>query len=50
VGVGHCPFHDDEHASFSVNKEGNYWNYFAGCGGGNIMQFKRKWEAINKNT
>jgi hypothetical protein len=25
-GVGHCPFHDDEHMSFSVNKQGNYWH------------------------
>ena len=45
-GVGHCPFHDDEHASFSVNRSGNYWHCFAGCGGGKVVQFKRKWDSI----
>ena len=45
-GVGHCPFHDDEHASFSVNRSGNYWHCFAGCGGGKVEQFKRKWDSI----
>lgn len=24
-GRGHCPFHDDQHKSFSVNKQGNHW-------------------------
>jgi hypothetical protein len=51
-GIGHCPFHDDEHMSFSVNKRGNYWHCFAGCGGGEIGQFKKKWkeakEAVDK--
>jgi hypothetical protein len=45
-GVGHCPFHDDEHMSFSVNRRGNYWNYFAGCGGGRVEQFRAKWDLI----
>jgi hypothetical protein len=45
-GVGHCPFHDDRHASFSVNRTGNYWHCFAGCGGGKIEQFKKKWESL----
>lgn len=38
-GQGLCPFHDDEHPSFSVNAEGNYWHCFAGCGGGSIIDF-----------
>jgi hypothetical protein len=45
-GVGHCPFHDDEHMSFSVNKAENYWHCFAGCGGGGVDQFKKKWQKI----
>ncbi len=45
-GIGHCPFHDDEHVSFSVNRQGNYWNCFAGCGGGRIEQFRAKWDSI----
>lgn len=38
-GRGLCPFHDDRHTSFSVNVEDNYWNCFAGCGGGSIIDF-----------
>jgi len=47
-GRGHCPFHDDEHMSFSVNREGNYWNCFAGCGGGDIINFWEKWRRISR--
>lgn len=43
TGVGTCPFHDDTHASFAVNDEGNYWHCFAGCGGGSIIDFWMKW-------
>jgi hypothetical protein len=42
-GAGKCPFHDDEHPSFSVNDKGNYWHCFAGCGGGSIIDFWMKW-------
>jgi CHC2-type zinc finger protein len=52
VGLGdrakktaHCPFHDDEHKSFSVfqGKDG-WWHYkcFAGCGDGDEIMFLRK--------
>ena len=44
TGVGNCPFHDDSHASFAVNDEGNYWHCFAGCGGGSIIDFWMKWK------
>lgn len=44
--VGRCPFHDDQHASFGVNEEGNYWHCFAGCGGGSIIDFWMKWKGI----
>jgi CHC2 zinc finger len=41
--TGFCPFHDDQQKSFGVNVEGNYWNCFAGCGGGSIIDFWMKW-------
>ena len=47
-GKGHCPFHPDEHMSFSVNREGNYWNCFAGCGGGDIIHFWERWRRISR--
>jgi hypothetical protein len=43
TAVGRCPFHDDEHPSFSVNIQENYWHCFAGCGGGSIIDFWMKW-------
>ncbi len=45
--VGRCPFHDDEHPSFGVNKEGNYWQCFSGCGSGSIIDFWMKWKGID---
>lgn len=38
-GSGLCPFHDDQVASFSVNRDDNYWHCFAGCGAGSIIDF-----------
>jgi len=46
-GRGRCPFHDDQHASFSVNVEKNYWHCFAGCGGGSIIDFWMKWKGTD---
>lgn len=40
---GYCPFHDDEHKSFGVSEDGNYWHCWAGCGGGSIIDFWMKW-------
>ena len=48
--VGHCPFHDDQHKSFGVNEEGNYWHCFAGCGGGSIIDFYMKLENVDFET
>ena len=48
--VGHCPFHDDQHPSFSVNVDKNYWHCFAGCGGGSIIDFWMKWNDCDFNT
>ena len=41
-GRGLCPFHEDQHMSFSVNAERNYWHCFSGCGGGSIIDFWMK--------
>jgi hypothetical protein len=48
--IGLCPFHDDEHPSFGVNDEGNYWHCFAGCGGGNVIDFWMKYRNCNFMT
>jgi len=48
--VGHCPFHDDDHPSFGVNRDGNNWQCFAGCGGGTIIDFWMKWKGVNFPT
>lgn len=36
-GRGHCPFHDDEHPSFSASDTG--WICYAGCGSGSVIDF-----------
>jgi hypothetical protein len=41
--TGFCPFHDDQRHSFGVNAAANYWNCFAGCGGGSIIDFWMRW-------
>jgi hypothetical protein len=47
AGRGHCPFHDDQNRSFSVNADQNYWHCFAGCGGGSLIDFWMKWRGCN---
>ena len=39
---GRCPFHPDEHPSFSVNLETGYWICHAGCGEGDAAIFAEK--------
>lgn len=34
-----CPFHEDASPSFSVRADGALWNCFAGCGGGDAVDF-----------
>jgi hypothetical protein len=57
VGLGdratktaHCPFHDDEHPSFSVfhSKDGKGWQWkcFAGCGDGDEIMFLSKLKGL----
>lgn len=48
-GVGKCPFHDDQVASFSVNLKENYWYCFAGCGGGSVFDFWMKLKNLDFN-
>src|SRR5258708_486128 len=49
-GKGFCPFHEDEHRSFQVNEDGNFWSCYAGCGGGSIIDFWMKWrKTLNKD-
>lgn len=45
--IGLCPFHDDAVPSFGINIEGNYWNCFAGCGGGDLVSFVMKLKNIS---
>ena len=46
-GKGRCPFHDDQIASFQVNRQENYWSCYAGCGGGSIIDFRSKWRQLH---
>jgi hypothetical protein len=48
--VGRCPFHEDDHPSFGVSKDGNYWNCFAGCGGGSVIDFWMTWRGVDFMT
>ena len=50
TGRGLCPFHDDQHASFAVNIEENYWHCFAGCGGGSVIDFWMKMQDCDLPT
>jgi hypothetical protein len=48
--VGLCPFHDDHHPSLGVNATGNYWNCWAGCGGGSVVDFWMAWRKCDFTT
>ena len=46
----HCPFHDDEHESFSVFQGADgFWRYkcFTGCGEGDEIMFLRKLRGLS---
>jgi DNA primase len=49
-GVGLCPFHDDQHHSFSVNEREGYWHCFAGCGGGSVLDFYMRLQDVDFAT
>lgn len=43
-----CPFHDDGHASLSVQLSGRGgWRCFAGCGSGDLISFHMKRTGLN---
>ena len=50
TGRGRCPFHDDQHASFGVNPDENYWHCYAGCGGGSIIDFWMRYKECDFKT
>ncbi len=41
-GYGHCPFHEDNRESFSVDLQTGLWTCHAGCGNGNAEQFAER--------
>ena len=43
TGKGFCPFHDDQHKSFGVHQDRNFWHCYSGCGGGSVIDFWSKW-------
>jgi len=47
-----CPFHDDHNPSFSVYDDGDrfFWKCFAGCGGGDEVDFLMKEEKLEKGS
>jgi CHC2 zinc finger len=47
----HCPFHDDEHKSFSVwQRDGSwFWKCHAGCGEGDEIMFLREWKGLSSS-
>lgn len=38
----HCPFHDDNTPSMSINLEKGVWCCHAGCGGGGVLDFEKR--------
>jgi len=43
-----CPFHDDTHASCSINTDKGKWICFRGCGQGKLQYFLQKFLGIDK--
>jgi hypothetical protein len=37
-----CPFHDDKHASLSINLQEGVWTCHAGCGQGGLIEFEMR--------
>lgn len=44
-GKARCPFHEDRNPSFSV--KGERWRCFAGCGGGDVLDFVKKFHNLD---
>ena len=45
-----CPFHDDRHASMSVNVGRGLWHCHADCGGGGVVEFEMKFSNCDRET
>jgi len=48
--TAHCPFHDDQHKSFSIFQgKGGFWHWkcFAGCGDGDEIMLIRKLRGVS---
>jgi putative DNA primase/helicase len=45
-----CPFHEDRHASLSLNFEKAAWNCHAGCGSGGVAEFEKKFSGCDDET
>jgi CHC2 zinc finger len=43
-----CPFHQDRHDSFSVFNDGLRWKCFAGCGGGDAVDFLQQVRGLSQ--
>ncbi|HKT88466.1 MAG TPA: AAA family ATPase [Candidatus Sulfotelmatobacter sp.] len=43
-----CPFHDDKHASLSINMQEGTWKCHAGCGEGGLIDFEMKASACDR--
>lgn len=43
----HCPFHDDRHPSFSINRETGAWICYSRCGGGGILELVARVLGLN---
>ena len=48
--LGRCPFHDDQHASLSVNPAKGLWRCWAGCKGGDAIDWLMRIENIGKGA
>src|ERR1017187_2666407 len=45
-----CPFHDDKHASLSLNQDLGIWRCHSGCGSGGILDFAQKLANCDRET
>jgi hypothetical protein len=45
-----CPFHDDKTASLSVHIDRGVWKCHAGCGGGGVLDFEKRFSNCDTAT
>lgn len=44
-----CPFHQDHSPSLSISHDGQLWHCFAGCGGGDAIDFLQAARGVSKS-